>query len=371
MKYFTVGPTQMHARYREFLDDALARDIQSVSHRSKWFVEMYGEVTQNTKTLLGIPTDYDTVFLGSATECMERCIQNMSTRETLHFVSGSFGERCQIFANAAGRKATEVRSRPDGSFDVADIPAGLAPECIFFTHSETSVGNKLTREFIEVVCDMFPHALTAIDVVSSAPVCDIPTERMDCVFWSVQKGFGLPAGLGVAHLSPRGVAFSQKLFADGVYNGLFHSFPSLVKQGREGKTLETPNVLGMHLLNEVTKDFLARGIDVITKETKEKAALVYAFLDSRVAVSPASTPSASVTLTPSITNLAWRSETVIVANTPFEFGGSNTVMERCRLAGFTIASGYNKDKDTKVRIANFPQHTKEDVEVLLQILAAK
>lgn len=364
MKYFTVGPTQMHEKFRSILDDALAKDLVSVSHRSKWFVDMYFELTANTMTLFGAPSDYETVFLGSATECMERAIQNMSTRETLHFVSGSFGARCATFAEAAGRKVTVVKSRADGAFCTEDIPAGITPEAIFFTHSETSVGNRLPRTFIESVFALYPQALTAIDVVSSAPVCDIPTERMDCTFYSVQKGFGLPAGLGVALLSPKAVTYSQSLFAAGTYNGLFHSFPSLVKQGKEGKTLETPNVLGMHLLNEVTKDFLTRGVDAMRKNTADKAAFVYAFLDTNAEENP------SGLLTPSITNKDWRSETVIVANTPLEHGGSGPVMARCKEAGFTIASGYHTDKDIKVRIANFPQHSKEDLEKILGLLGS-
>jgi phosphoserine aminotransferase len=138
MKYFTVGPTQMHEKFKSILDDALTRDLVSVSHRSKWFVDMYFELTANTKKLFGAPHDYETVFLGSATECMERAIQNMSTKETLHFVSGSFGARCATFAEAAGREVTVVKSRADGAFYVEDIPKDIAPEAIFFTHSETN-----------------------------------------------------------------------------------------------------------------------------------------------------------------------------------------------------------------------------------------
>jgi phosphoserine aminotransferase len=118
----------------------------------------------------------------------------------------------------------------------------------------------------------------------------------------------------------------------------------------------------MHLLNEVTKDFLTRGVDTLRKETADKAALIYAFLDNNAAKNPAGL------LTPSISNKDWRSETVIVATTPVELGGSAPIMSRCMDAGFTIASGYHTDKDIKVRIANFPQHTKNDTLLLLGVL---
>jgi phosphoserine aminotransferase len=353
MKYFTVGPSQTHALFKKHIDVALKMNVPSVSHRSAYFTEMYADLAKHVKKLFKAPTDFETVFLGSATEFMERSIQNMSTKETLHFVSGNFGERAYIFAKTAGRKAVRVDARADGSLSLDDVPADAQPELIFLTHSETSVGSQLPRIFIESVCDRFPNALIAIDVVSSAPLADIPVARMDCVFFSVQKGMGLPAGLGVGLLSPRCVAYSAGLFSDGVYNGLFHSFPALVKQGRESKTLETPNVLLMHLLNEDIKAMLKRGVATMRKEQKAKAKILYAAI------------AASKIVSPSVTNKAWRSETVIVANTP---GGSKPIIEAIKKKGILIASGYNKDKDIKIRVANFPQHTLKDVQTIAKML---
>jgi phosphoserine aminotransferase len=314
---------------------------------------MYIALTENVKKLFKAPKDFDTVFLGSATEFMERAIQNMSTKETLHLVPGNFAERAYIFAKTAGRKAVRVDARQDGSFALADIPTDAQPELVFLTHSETSVGSQMPKKFIESLCNRFPHALFAIDVVSSAPTADIPTARMDCVFFSVQKGMGLPAGLGVGMLSPKALAFSQGIFSEGTYNGLFHSFPSLVKQGRESKTLETPNVLLMHLLNENIKAMLKKGIAVIRKEQKEKAQILYAALEKSKLVSPA------------IKNKAWRSETVIVAHTP---GGSKPLIESIKKKGLLIASGYNKDKEVKIRIGNFPQHSKKDIQTIAKMV---
>ncbi len=353
MKYFTVGPSQTHAYFKKHLDEALKKDVPSVSHRSAYFTTMYRELCENTKKLFKAPKDFETVFLGSATEFMERTVQNMSTTETLHLVSGNFGERAYIFAKTAGRNAVRVDARADGSFSLDDIPASARPQLLFLTHSETSVGSQLPRKFIESIRSKFPDALIAIDIVSSAPTADIPTALMDCTFFSVQKGMGLPAGIGVGILSPRAIAYSASLFAEGTYNGLFHSFPSLVKQGRECKTLETPNVLFMHLLNEDIKMMLKLGVTRMRKEQKEKAKLVYATLaKSKIA-------------TPAISNPAWRSETVIVALTPT---GSKTIIEAIKAKGILIASGYNKDKDTKIRIANFPQHSLSDIKKICAFL---
>jgi phosphoserine aminotransferase len=353
MKYFTVGPSQTHPLFEKHLNAAIKADVAQISHRSAYFTQMYIELTTNVKKLFKAPKESEAVFLGSATEFMERAIQNMSTKETLHLLSGNFGERAYVFAKTAGRKAVRVDARADGSISLDDIPSDAQPELIFLTHSETSVGSQLPKSFIESVCDKFPNALIAIDIVSSAPTADIPTTRMDCIFFSVQKGMGLPAGIGVGILSPRAITYSAGLFSEGTYNGLFHSFPALVKQGRENKTLETPNVLLMHLLNEDIKVMLKKGVATMRKEQKEKAKLLYSAIEKSKNVSPA------------VTNKAWRSETVIVANTP---AGSKPIIEAIKKKGILIASGYNKDKEVKVRIANFPQHSKKDIATIAKLI---
>lgn len=353
MKYFTVGPSQTHANFEKHLQQAIKRDIAKISHRSEYFKSMYAELCTRVKKLFNTPKDYETVFLGSATEFMERSIQNLSTRETLHVVHGNFAERAYIFAKTAGRIAHRVDARDDGSVSFNDFPASASPELIFLTHSETSVGAQLPKSFISAVRKRYPDALIAIDVVSSAPTCDVPIRDVDCVFFSIQKGIGLPAGLGVGLVSPRAHETAQRIFADGKYNGLFHSFPSLIKQGREGKTLETPNVLYMHLLNEYLGVLLKIGVKKLREASKKKAAVLYDALEHSSRVSP------------SIKDPRWRSETVIVARTA---ESSKAIIEMIKKKGLLIASGYNKDKDTKIRIANFPQHNLADITTIAKML---
>jgi phosphoserine aminotransferase len=354
MKYFTVGPTNTHQFFEKHMTRALKSDIAKVSHRSAYFTGMYAELCLNVKKLFKAPKEFETVFLGSATEFMERAIQNMSTKETLHVVHGNFAERAYIFAKTAGRLAHRVDARADGTVSIDDFPKDAHPELIFLTHSETSVGAQLPKKFIHELCDMYPNALFAIDVVSSVPTCDIPVERMDCTFFSIQKGMGLPAGLGVGILSPKAIAKAEQIFSGGNYNGLFHSFPSLVKQGREGKTLETPNVLFMHLLNEYLQVLLKTGVTKLRAECKAKAKVLYDTIEQSSIVSP------------SIAHKAWRSETVIVAKTN---GPSKEIIEKIKKKGILIASGYNKDKDIKIRIGNFPQHKMSDIKTIAKLLS--
>lgn len=352
MIYFTVGPTQLYPRFREFLDAGLAEDIASISHRSPRFVELFTSATGSLKTLLRSPEDRQVFFAGSATEWMERSVQNLSAARTLHFVSGHFAKRFYDFALAQGRDARKLDQKPDGSFDLAQIPPGFEPEMIALTHNETSNGTQLSPELFAAVREKFPEALIALDVVSSAPVFPDVFAEADAFFFSVQKGFGMPAGLGACVVSPRALERAAALAASQ-YTGSFHSFTKLAEMAAKGHTVETPNVLGIYLIDRIARDLAARGIDTLREETGEKAALIRAALEKAgdtelEAIAP-----------------AYQSQTVIVARTP---GGSKPVMDRLKQHGFAIASGYGALKDSHIRIGNFAAHSEDDVRSLVSYL---
>lgn len=352
MHYFTVGPTQLYPRFREFLDAGLAEDIASISHRSPRFVELFNSATDSLKGLLRSPQDRQVFFAGSATEWMERSLQNLSSKQTLHFVSGHFAKRFYDFALAQGRDARKVDQKPDGSFDRADVPAGFEPEMIALTHNETSNGTQLSPEFFEAVRAMFPKAIIVLDIVSSAPVFPDVFSQADVCFFSVQKGFGMPAGLGAAVVSPRALERASAL-AQTQYTGSFHSFPKLSEMAAKGHTVETPNVLGIYLIDKIARDLSATGIDTLRAQTTEKAALIRAALEK----------GGETELEPIAPE--YQSQTVIVAKTP---GGSKPVIDRLKAEGFTIATGYGTLKDTHIRIGNFAAHSVEDVRELAALL---
>lgn len=349
MRYFTVGPTQLYPKYREFLEDALAHDVGSISHRAPFFSDLFHATTDSVRSLLRAPADRQVFFAGSATEWMERSIQNLSTERTLHLVSGTFSKRFFDFAIAQGRDARKLDQAPDGSFDLGSIPEGFSPEMIALTHNETSNGTRLSPECFEAIRARFPGAFLALDIVSSAPVYPDTFTAADVLFFSVQKGFGLPAGLGVALVSPRAIARSNELTQKGSYTGAFHSFAELSEYAQKGHTVETPNVLSIYLLDRVARDLASKGIDMLRTETAEKAAIMRAALTA-----------CPDTQLEDIAD-AYRSETVIVAATP---RGSKPVIERLKTAGFTIASGYGSMKETHIRIGNFAAHTLEDMRQL-------
>ena len=233
-KYFTVGPSQLNPRLEEFLGRAMEEDIGSISHRGERFQRLHTDLGNNLKKLFTVPEAYSVFYAGSATEFMERVIQNVSVKNTLHFTDGAFSKKFIEIAVKNGRDAISVPAGGNGAgggmFSLQDVPADASPELVCVTHNETSNGTVVSRDFLDSLRARFPKALIALDIVSSAPVSDVDFSAADCIFFSVQKGFGLPAGLGVMFVSPAALEKARQIESGGAqYTGSFHSFASLAK----------------------------------------------------------------------------------------------------------------------------------------------
>ena len=87
---FSPGPTQLHSIVPEAMQEAVNSGLLSATHRSGAFSEMYEGVKSGLLELLGLPEGMRVFFVGSATEAMERVIQNTVRERSHHFVNGSF-----------------------------------------------------------------------------------------------------------------------------------------------------------------------------------------------------------------------------------------------------------------------------------------
>ena len=197
--------------------------------------------------------------------------------------------------------------------------------------------------------DLNPKTFIILDVVSATPAVAIDFGLVDTAYFSVQKCFGLPAGLGVWLVNARAIEKAKKL-----KHPSYHSLPSLVKMGALHQTPETPNVLGIYLLGKVAEDMNRRGIQAIRNEINYKAALLYQTIDSH--------PKLKI----SIEDKTHRSKTTIVASCDEPNDRLLTFLEA---KGYVVGSGYGQRKLDQIRIANFPTHSKEQVEMLCDTLA--
>jgi phosphoserine aminotransferase len=347
---FTPGPSQLFFTVENHMRSAFRNGIPSLTHRSKAFEGIYKDATEGIKALLHIPDNFHIVFCGSANEIWERIGQNLVGDHSHHFVNGAFSKRFYEIAGQLGKHPTKTDADLGKGFDSITIPSA---EVIALTHNETSTGVSVPLDFIHSFKNQFPNALVVVDAVSSLPYPDFDYSKIDSVFFSVQKGFGLPAGLGVWIVNDACIAKAESLLAKGNSIGSYHNLPTLIEFAKKNQTPETPNVLGIYLLSKVVQDFLRRGAQTIRRETEYKAAILYNTLSTHSCIKSFVQDDAS------------KSKTVVVADC-----GIHTE----KLTAFLISKGmqpgdgYGSFKKSHLRFANFPAHSKEQFELLVDTL---
>ena len=292
-------------------------------------------------------------FLSSATEVWERQLQNLVSKNSFHYCFGAFSNRFYDFAIANGLNAKQ-QTAPFGS--LPDTNPDLIPtetELIGITLNETSTGISFPVEDIYKIRKAHPDKLIAVDGVSAFPSIDLDFSKVDSAYFSVQKCFGLPAGLGVWIVSPRAISAANKKLNKGELIGTYQSLPNLLKNAQKSQTTFTANVLGIYLLSKVSQDMLERGIDVIRRETAYKAALLNHMIDSHP------------NLEHFVSSKSLRSKTVAVANTLLD---STSIIDKLSKKGFVLGNGYGKYKGKQIRIASLPTHSKEQMELLVDVI---
>ncbi len=355
--FFTPGPSELYFTVEDHLKNALKAQVSSISHRSKAFEAIFSEATQNLRTLLNLPDHYHIFFTGSATEIWDRILENCVEKHSYHFVNGAFSKRFYETATLLN-KAPYLQKTEDGScaaININTIPQSV--ELFAFTQNETSTGAAQPLADLYAVRNSFPDKLIAVDAVSTLPYIDIDYNQVDTVFFSVQKGFGLPAGLGAWLVNDRCIAKSKQLAANGLNIGSYHNLESLLEKESKNQTPETPNVLGIYLLAKVTGDMLNKSMLKIRQETDYKAAVLYQTIEQHPL------------LKPFVTEKPYQSNTVIVAETSVP---ASEIIKKLAGHNLIVGSGYGAYKEKHIRIANFPTHSKEQIELLSdQLLAIK
>ncbi len=351
--FFTPGPAHLYPSFETHLQQALREQIGSISHRSKQFKAIYQFTYEQLKTLLSIPDNFAVLFTGSATEIWERILQSCVQEESFHLVNGSFSKRFYEFAGELGKKATKLEMPFGKGFDLSQVTIPAGAELVCLTHNETSSGVTMPVADMHALKQTYADKLFAIDMVSSAPYPDLDFQLIDCAFFSVQKGFGMPAGLGVWIVNDKCLQKSEMLKQKGLTVGTYHSLPSLWSKFKTFETPATPNVVGIYLLGKIAEDMNKKGIAAIRQETEQKATMLYTYLKQ------------SENVKAFVQNPDHQSPTVVVADVAT---GSTELIQKLTQTGNVVGSGYGNYKEKQIRIANFPAVTIEQTQRLIDEL---
>ena len=334
--YFTPGPTKVHPEINEWFVEA--QDIVSRSHRSSWFEELFGTVKSGLRDLLNIPKEYSIGFFGSATEVWERVSE--ASQKSFHLRAGEFGERWEKYAKELGKETNGIDIPPGFNEGFSKLKG--IKDFLCATLCETSTGFWFS-EFEELRGNN-PDAIIAVDAVSAVPYAKIDFTLVDAVLFSIQKGFCLPAGLGVGIFSERMIEKAKRSSFK-----TFHSIDRISELSLKNQTAETPPVLMIFLLHKVLEKYLLVGVDRIRQETEKKEALLLSSIGN---------------FKPFIEEERYRSKTVLT----FVGEGASALRSNLEKEGIYIGSGFGDYKSTMFRVANFPSHTMDDFKTLVEIL---
>ena len=216
---FYPGPSRVYSNIPEYLYEAYMEGVLSFNHRSPEFSEILKDAFDLLHEKLLIPEDYKIVLFSSATECWEVIAQSLTKKKSFHFYNGDFGQKWMRYSK---------KLKPDISglaFDKEEeLPVNYQTdkdvELLCVTYSETSNGTQVSNDLIKELKNDNPDQLIAVDATSAMAGSKLAFENADVWFASVQKCFGLPAGMAVMVLSPEAVKRSQDIDENDHYNSL-------------------------------------------------------------------------------------------------------------------------------------------------------
>ncbi|MEZ0541116.1 aminotransferase class V-fold PLP-dependent enzyme [Fibrella arboris] len=328
---FYPGPAKIYPQVADYAAEACRSGIVSMNHRSPEFMAITEGAIRAVKEKLNVPEAYHVALVSSATECWEIVAQSLTRQTSLHPYSGAFGKKWMEYAH---------KLKPMTQPGEADV--------LCVVQNETSNGTQVRRSTLHQFRQEFPDALIAVDAVSSMAGIAFDWLLADVWFASVQKCFGLPAGLAVLIYSPRALQRAAEIGEKAHYNSLLF----LHENFQNFQTPYTPNGLGIYLLKQVMEQ--VPPIAAVDAQTKQRAAAWYTFFEQEL------TDDSPFSLL--ISDPALRSDTVIAVQGDKE--AIAAIKEAARQADLLLGNGYGDWKDTTFRIANFPAITDGEIEQL-------
>ena len=345
---FYPGPSRVHTEIPQYVKDAYKLGIMSINHRSDTFVAMSEKTVKLLKEKLNIPKSYTVFFTSTATECWEIIAQSLITDKSYHLYNGSFGQKwfdyTQRLHSGAMPMPFDLNEKPDAKKLLFDLRDGI----ICLTQNETSNGTQISNSIIRTIKKNNPSYLIAVDATSSMAGIMLDFKVADIWFASVQKCFGLPAGLGLLICSPQAIDRARTIGEKSHYNSLTFMMDMMSKW----QTSFTPNVLTIYLLMRVLEK--AKPIDIVHQKTEKRYEAWSDFLNSRK------------NLQHLVSNTAVHSLTVLpVKSTPETI---DKIKKMARKKGLLLGEGYGELKSSTFRIANFPAIAQPEIDLLMNFL---
>ncbi|CAN5536900.1 alanine--glyoxylate aminotransferase family protein [soil metagenome] len=341
--FFFPGPTEV----REEVLRAMLQPM--IAHRGAVFEGMFARMQTSLRHIFGT-TRPVYVSSSSATGLMEAGVRCAPEGRVLSIVNGAFSARFAAIVKACAREC-DVLDLPWGDVvDMGELRKRLGATryaAVTVVHSETSTG--ALTDVRTVARAAHEHgAVCLVDSVTGIGAAELRFDawELDYALTGSQKALALPPGLAFATATNSFIESAARQAGRGLYFDLVEFDAYALKN-------QTPNTPAISL-------FFAADVQLaaIAAETMEArwarhammAAQTYAWVD---ALSARRGDGIGV-----LAGAGHRSPSVTSITLPAGLPSSE-VLGAVASRGFTIGSGYGKNKDTSIRIGHMGDHTGE------------
>ena len=254
----------------EMLDyDGCGMSVMEMSHRSAAFQGIIDEAEADLRELMGIPDDYAVLFLqGGDSLLFSSVFMNLARNGKADYVvSGNWSKKAFAEAQVLG-DAKLLATSADKNFsyvpDVSDLPVRDDASYVYICQNETITGTRYPE---------LPNTRGRILVADQSSMFlsePVDVSRYGLIHAGVQKNVG-PAGVQV-------VIVRRDLIADELAD-----VPTMLRfktHADAGSLYDTPNCWGIYVCGLVFK-WLKNlgGLEAMAQINREKAAVLYDFLD--------------------------------------------------------------------------------------------
>jgi phosphoserine aminotransferase len=345
---FYPGPSRVYDEIPKYVQDAHKKGILSINHRSDEFIKISKKTITLLKEKLDIPKDYTIFFTSSATECWEIIAQSFISKRSYHIFNGAFGKKWHEYTKRICSGARDYPFTQDESLNPSKYRFGTGDGVVCVTQNETSNGTQITNEVIHQIKQNNPSHLLAVDATSSMGGIALNFSAADIWFASVQKCFGLPAGLALLICSPQAIARAKEINDTTHYNNVVFMNEMMEKW----QTPYTPNVLNIYLLMRVMEK--RKHISEIEKKVIKRYRLWNDFFRKHGSLKHL------------IGDQSLHSYTVVPISASADV--IQEVKQKAKAKGILLGEGYGDLKASTFRIANFPAIKKAEIEKLKHLL---
>lgn len=307
-------------------------------------MDLYKKTQELLRKKLNVPEEYTVCFTSSATECWEIIAQSLIDTHSYHFFNGAFGEKWFQYTKKLCPYAIGYRFEIERELRINELDLSSNEALICITQNETSNGTQVSNDRIKKIKKLYPDHLIAVDATSSMAGIYLDFESADIWYASVQKCFGLPAGMGVMICSPKAVEAARVKNENEHYNSL--NF--ILKNTESYQTPYTPNVLNIYLMMRTLED--AQHIDYVDKKTKKIIKKHRELIDNIKGLSLI------------VHNNDVRSDTVLTVKADEAL--ITDLLKKAEKSGIILGKGYGTYKNSTFRIANFPAIEPKEVKAL-------